>query len=338
MSNPIRVAVTGLGYWGPNLLRNFSATDDCAVSMCCDMDEGRFERLAPHYGTTEFVTSYDRVIENPDVDAVAIATPVNTHYTLAKRALEVGKHVLIEKPMTMRVDHSEELVELAKKKGLVLMVDHVFCYSSPVVKIKEIVDSGRLGDLYFIDSARINLGLFQSDVNVVWDLAPHDLSILDYLTGRLPKSLSVTGSSHTDSDLEDVAYMSLDYGDGLIAHVNVSWLSPVKVRSMMIGGSKQSLIYNDLESSERIKVYDSGIDVVTDEEEREKMMVSYRTGDIWSPNVSTRETLAFMAEHFCDCIRGGETPMTDGVAGLHVVKLLDAAQRSIKADGERIAL
>ena len=191
MSDPIRIAVVGLGYWGPNLLRNFSATSDCAVTMCCDMDEKRFGRFAPHYGATDFVKSYGEVIANQDVDAVAIATPVNTHHGLAKQALEAGKHVLIEKPMTMRVDHAEELVELAKQKGLVLMVDHVFVYSSPVVKIKQIVDSGRLGQLYYIDSARINLGLFQSDVNVVWDLAPHDLSIIDHLIGRLPSSLSV---------------------------------------------------------------------------------------------------------------------------------------------------
>lgn len=338
MKDMTRIAVVGLGYWGPNLLRNFSATEGCAVRMCCDRDERRFRRLAPHHGATEFVTDYEAVLAQRDVDAVAIATPVSTHYGLAKAALEAGKHVLVEKPMTARVDHAEELIALAREKGRILMVDHVFVYSPPVVKIKELVDSGRLGRLLFIDSVRINLGLFQSDVNVVWDLAPHDLSILDHLLGRLPRSIAVSGSSHTESDLEDVAYLSLDYGEGLMASVNVSWLSPVKVRSMMIGGSRQSLIYNDLESSEKIKVYDRGIDVITDDTQRQKMMVSYRSGDMWSPNLSTRETLANMAEHFVGCIREGRRPSSDGESGLRVVKLLDAAQRSIKTQGVRVTL
>jgi predicted dehydrogenase len=338
VNRPVGIAVVGLGYWGPNLLRNFSATEDCVVRVCCDQNEQRFRRFSAHHGTTEFTNSFDRVLNNPDVDAVAIATPVSTHYGLAKTALDAGKHVLIEKPMTMRVDHAEELVALARSKGLVLMVDHVFVYSPPVIKIKELVDSGRLGKLFFIDGVRINLGLFQSDVNVVWDLAPHDLSILDHLLNRLPRSIAVSGSSHTDSDLEDVAYLSLDYGEGLMASVNVSWLSPVKVRSMMIGGSRQSLIYNDLDSSEKIKVYDRGIDVITDETQRQKMMVSYRSGDMWSPNISTRETLANMTEHFVGCIREGRRPLSDGESGLRVVKLLDAAQRSIKTQGVRVPL
>jgi predicted dehydrogenase len=338
MKDVIQLAVVGLGYWGPNLLRNFSATDRCVVSMCCDKDTRRFARHAPHHAETRFVTRFEEVLEAPNVDAVAIATPVNTHYPLAMAALKAGKHVLIEKPMTMRVDHAEELVAFAEKQGLVLMVDHVFVYSSPVMKFKEILESGRLGRLFFIDSVRINLGLFQSDVNVVWDLAPHDLSIIDHLVGSLPRGLSVSGSSHTDSGLEDVAYLTLDYADGLIAHVHVNWLSPVKVRSMILGGSSQSLIYNDLESSERIKVYDKGISLVTSQEQRERMMVSYRSGDIWSPNISTRETLAVMTEHFTACIREGKRPITDGNSGLRIVKLLAAAQTSIKAQGGRVAL
>ncbi len=338
MSNPVRIAIIGLGYWGPNLLRNFSATDGCAVRMCCDLNEQRFRKFASQYNSTHFTTALDEVLASPEVDAVAIATPVHTHYSLAKRALEAGKHVLVEKPLTMRADHAEELIALAEKQGRVLMVDHVFVFSPAVTKIKEIVDSGRLGKLFFIDSVRINLGLFQSDVNVVWDLAPHDLSIVDYLLGRLPRSLSAFGGVHTNSDIEDVAYLSLDFGEGLIASFHVNWLSPVKVRSVIIGGSEQSLIFNDLDSSEKIKVYDRGIRVITDEEQRQKLMVGYRSGDIWSPNTSIREPLSLMAEHFVTCIREGKRPIADGAAGLRVVKILEAAQRSIKAQGGRVVL
>jgi predicted dehydrogenase len=263
---------------------------------------------------------------------------VRTHYELAKRAVEAGKHVLVEKPLTMRVEHAGELCALAAKKGLVLMVDHVFVYGAPVRKMKEIVDSGRLGQLFFIDSVRINLGLFQHDVNVVWDLAPHDLSIVDHLVGRPPRSLSAFGGCHAGNDIEDVAYLNLDYGDGLIANFHVNWLSPVKVRSMILGGSDQSLIYNDLDPSERVKVYDRGISVAKTQEERRQVLISYRSGDVWSPNIPNTEALAAMAGHFVDCIKSGRTPETDGQAGLRIVRILDAAQRSIKAQGARVTL
>src|ERR1017187_10394054 len=320
MKTILNIGLIGCGYWGPNLLRNFSATEGAAVGLCCDLDQRRFAKLATLHPKTQFITNADEVLNNPEIDAVAIATPVTTHF-------EIAKHVLVEKPLTMRVEHAEELVALAHKKGLVLMVDHVFVYSPSVVKMKEIVDSGKLGKLFFIDSVRINLGLVQHDVNVVWDLAPHDLSIVDYLLGRLPRSLSSFGSVLASQDIKDGAYLNLDLGDGLIANFHVNWLSPVKVRHVIIGGSDQSLIYNDLDASERVKVYGRGIKLANDEQ-RHQLLISYRTGDVWSPNISPEEPLARMAAHFVACIKTGGKPLTDGEAGLRVVKILDAAQRS----------
>jgi len=337
MSKPVRIGVVGLGYWGPNLVRNFRSIEGATVPICCDLDLSRFQRLNAQYSDLDFTTSAKEVIEHRDVDAVALATPVNTHYELARIALNAGKSVLVEKPLSLRVEESEELVELADLKGLTLAVDHVFVYSPAVRQVKQIVDSGRLGKLFFIDSVRINLGLFQHDVNVIWDLAPHDLSIVDYLVGRMPRSVSAFGSVHAKKDIEDVAYLNLDFGEGLIANFHVNWLSPVKVRSMIIGGSEQSLIYNDLDSSERIKVYDRGISTDSDEE-KHKSLISYRTGDMYSPNVSHDEPLRLMAADFVRCIQQQKRPVADGRAGLRVVKILEAAQRSIKAQGGRVIL
>ncbi len=334
----INIAVIGYGYWGPNLLRNFHEADGARVAVCCDQSEPQLAKARKRHPTVEMTTSFDAVLADPAIHAVAIATPVRTHYEMAKRALEAGKHVLVEKPLTMRVEHAEELCALAEKKSLVLMVDHVFVYSPPVQKMKEIVDSGRLGKLFFIDSVRINLGLFQHDVNVVWDLAPHDLSIVDHLVGRLPRGLSAFGGSHAGNDIEDVAYLNLDYGDGLIANFHVNWLSPVKVRSMIIGGSDQSLIYDDLDASEKIKVYNRGISVAKTQEERRQALISYRSGDVWSPNIANTEVLAKMTAHFIECVAQGRHPLSDGRAGLRIVRILDAAQRSIKTQGGRVTL
>ncbi len=338
MEKTTRIGIIGLGYWGPNLVRNFSATEGATVSMCCDLDERRFRKLAAVYPATQFTTDITRLLDNDQIEAVAIATPVNTHFELAKRALTAGKHVLVEKPLATRAEHASELCELAQGKGLVLLVDHVFVYNPAVVKMKEIVDSGQLGKLFFIDSVRINLGLFQNDVNVVWDLAPHDLSIVDYLVSRLPRSLSAFGGTHAHNDIEDVAYLNLDFDGGLIANFHVNWLSPVKVRRMIVGGSEQSLIYDELDTSEKIKVYNRGISFTADDEQRRQMLVSYRSGDVWSPNIGTEEPLARMAAHFIDCIQNRKQPITDGQAGLRVVKILEAAQRSIKAQGGRVVL
>lgn len=337
-NSTIRMGIVGYGYWGPNLVRNFSEADHCQVACCCDLDTARQQRAQRRHPWLRVTGHFEELLADRELDAVAIATPVHTHYELARRALEAGKHVLVEKPLTMRVDHAEELCELARAKGLVLMVDHVFVYSPPVRKMKEIVDSGRLGKIYFIDSVRINLGLLQSDVNVVWDLAPHDLSIVDLLLGQMPRSLSAYGAVHANQNIEDVAYLNLDYGDGLIANFHVNWLSPVKVRQMIIGGSEQSLIYNDLESSEKVKVFNRGIQVGQDPEKRRQVLISYRSGDLWAPHIPNDEPLGRMAAHFVECIREDCTPLTDGEAGLRLVRILDAAQRSIKAQGGRVVL
>ena len=333
-----RVSVIGLGYWGPNLARNFNAFSGTKLHSICDCDRGRLAAVGANYTTAKTCMDFTEVLSDDEVDAVVVATPVHTHYELAKAALNAGKHVLVEKPLTNSVETAEELAKLAKEKELILMVDHVFVYSSPVRKMKEIIDSGDLGDLFFVDSVRINLGLFQHDVNVVWDLAPHDLSIIDYLVGRLPKSIAAFGSIHAGAGLEDVAYVNLDFGDGMIANVHVNWLSPVKVRHMLIGASRKSILYNDLDASEPVKIYDRGISINGDPEARQGLMIGYRSGDVVSPHFTRREPLQLMVEHFAECIRCGQKPLTSGEEGLRVVRILDAAQRSIKAQGGRITL
>jgi predicted dehydrogenase len=332
----IGIAVVGYGYWGPNLARNFAETEGATMRLCCDSDPRRLALAQKRFPALACTPDFDEALRNPDVKAVAIATPVHTHYELAKRAIKAGKHVLVEKPLTARVEHAEELVTLAEKNGVVLMVDHVFVYSPPVMKMKELVTQGRLGKLFFIDSVRINLGLFQHDINVIWDLAPHDLSIVDFLVDRPPASVSAFGSTHANEEIEDVAYLNLDYGKGLIANFHVNWLSPVKVRQMIIGGSERSLIYNDMDVNEKIKVFDRGIDVGEDLEQRRKVLISYRSGDVWSPNLASNEPLSRMTEHFVKCVKTGQQPISDGKVGLRVVRILDAAQRSLKSQNGRV--
>lgn len=336
----IRVAVVGAGYWGPNLIRNFVACPDTQLVAVCDRDERSLDKALRGYPGVAAVRNFDDFLSRSDVDAVAIATPVNTHAPMGIAALRAGKHVLIEKPLAGSVYDAERLVAAAREMDRVLMVDHTFVYSGPVQKIKQIIDSGELGDLYFIDSVRINLGMFQHDVNVVWDLAPHDLSILDYLVGRLPRSLSAFGTCHADQrrEIEDVAYLNLDFSDGLLASFHVNWLSPVKVRHFIIGGSRRSIVYDDLNPTEKVKVYDSGITVNGDAEARRGVLVGYRTGDVWSPHIPQIEPLSQLVSHFAECIRDGKEPLTGGEAGLRVVRILEAAQRSVKAQGGRIAL
>jgi predicted dehydrogenase len=270
--------------------------------------------------------------------AVAIATPTGTHAKMAAAALDAGKHVLVEKPLADCVADAERLVRQAEACGRTLLVDHVFIYSPAVRKIKQLIDSDDLGEIYYIDSVRINLGLIQQDVNVLWDLAPHDLSIVDYFLGRLPRSLSAIGASHTGSSQEDVAYLNLDFGKNLIATFHVNWLSPIKVRHIIVGGSKKSLVYNDLDPVEPIKIYDRGIEIANTPESKYGLLISYRTGDICSPNVIREEPLGNLVRHFAECIRNGQRPITDGEAGLRVVRILEAAEHSIKAQGGRITL
>jgi predicted dehydrogenase len=336
----IGVAVVGAGYWGPNLIRNFSACPGASLVAVCDKDASRLEKVLAPSPAVRRVDDFQSLLACDDVHAVAIATPVSTHAPLALAALQAGKHVLVEKPLASCVRDAEQMVSAARTAQRVLMVDHTFVYSGPVAKMKQILSSGDLGSLYYVDSVRINLGLLQHDVNVVWDLAPHDLSIMDHLIGRLPKSLSAFGSCHADSEseIEDVAYLNLDFGDGLLASFHVNWLSPVKIRHFILGGSRKSLIYNDLEPAEKIKVYDRGVTVSHDTEARRGVLIDYRTGDVWSPHVEAKEPLQVMTRHFIECIRENKTPLTDGEAGLRVVRILEAAQRSIKAQGGRITL
>jgi predicted dehydrogenase len=337
-ASPIGVAVVGCGYWGPNLIRNFTNCPTSTVVRLCDQSPATLEKartLCPQAAATG---EFREVLADPAVDAVAIATPVATHAPLATAALRAGKHVLVEKPMAMSEREAEDLVRLAERQRLTLMVDHTFIYSAPIRKIKALVDSGELGEIFYLDSVRINLGIFQSDVNVIWDLAPHDLSIVEYLLGRLPQSVVANGTCHTRSDLEDVAYLNLDFGGNLLASFHVNWLSPVKVRHLIIAGSKKSLVYNDLNAWEPIKVYDRGITVDESPEARRGALISYRTGDIWSPHIEPTEALQNVVRHFADCVSTGKKPLTDGAAGLRVVRILEAAQRSIKARGARIAL
>jgi predicted dehydrogenase len=337
LDEPLGVAIVGCGYWGPNLIRNFTACPTTRVAMLCDRDLTRLQKCGAGCPRAELVQDFEKVIANPKVAAVAIATPAATHASLAKAALQAGKHVLIEKPMTQSVREAEELVRLAEERKLTLMVDHTYLYSPAIDKIKSLIDSGELGDIYYVDSVRINLGLFQNDINVLWDLAPHDLSIVDYLLGRLPKSVSAMGTCHTGADLEDVGYLNLDFGNNLLASFHLNWLSPVKIRHLIIGGSKKGVVYNDLNLWEPIKIYDRGI-TVNEAEARRGVLISYRTGDIWSPQLEAGEPLQNLVRHFAHCIRTGDKPRTDGHAGLRVVRILEAAQRSIKAQGGRITL
>ena len=333
----IRVGVIGCGYWGPNLIRNFSACPATEMVAACDASSTRLEAIGRSYPSVKLVPSVDELLAL-GVDAVAIATPVSTHFGLASKCLEAGKHVMVEKPLTATTAEAEALVKLAEQKQRVLMVDHTYLFSEPIRLIKRLVDRGELGELYYVDSIRINLGLFQKDVNVIWDLAPHDLSIVDYVLGLEPRSMSAWGCWHADPSIEDMAYVNVDYGDRLAANFHVNWLSPVKVRQMIFAGSRKSLIFNELNQSEPVKVYDRGIEVGESLDERRQLLIGYRSGDVWSPNVPPGEALQNVVRHFAACIAEGATPISDGKLGLRVVRMLEAATRSARAQGGRVVL
>jgi len=336
----MNIAVVGYGYWGPNLVRNFSWLSETHVKYVCDLDERRLEKVRALFPNVEIITTdYQKILDDPQITAVAIATPVASHYTLARAALEAGKHVLIEKPMTDKATDAEKLNELARKMDRIIMVDHTFLYTGAVKKIKELVDTGQIGDIYYFDSVRVNLGLFQNDVNVVWDLAPHDLSIMKYIIGKKPVSVSANGVSHVKNNLENVAYMSVFYEDSTFAHFHINWLSPIKVRQIMIGGSKKMIVYNDMENTEKIKVYDSGVKLNSgDKDVLYDTLVQYRTGDMYAPKLDQTEALKAECQHFVDCIRQGKSPISDGEFGLEIVKILEAAQSSMKQQGINIKL
>ena len=334
----IRVGVIGYGYWGPNLVRNFSechATEVVAVADRRELRLGEARRRHPGIRTME---SADELIHAADIDAVAIATPVATHAALALSALKAGKHVLVEKPLAASVAEAEAVVAEAERRGLTLLVDHTFVYTPAVRRIRSLIDEGELGDIYYYDSVRINLGLFQHDVNVLWDLAVHDLSIMDYVLGRQPVAVSATGMSHVPGAPEDVAYLTMFFEGTTLGHVHASWLAPVKVRRTLIGGSRRMIVFDDLEGSEKVKVYDRGISVNPSPENVYQMLVGYRAGDMWAPQLPVAEALQFEVQHFADCITTGRTPTTDGRAGLRMVRLLEAATASLAQRGVTVPI
>jgi len=328
----LRMGVIGYGYWGPNIVRNFNTANGSEVTMVCDINQPTLKKIKKAYPQINVTDNIDELIKSPDVDAIAIATPVFTHHDLAKKALEAGKSVFIEKPFTYTVAEAEDLVELAAKKKLKLMVDHTFLYTGAVRKIRKLIDDGVLGNLYYFDSVRVNLGLFQHDVNVVWDLAPHDISIMDYVIGEKPQAVVATGTGHFGRGLEDVAYLTFYYDHNIIAHINVNWLSPVKVRTTLIGGEKKMLVWNDLEPDEKIKIYDKGVQVKS-KEGQYNLLVNYRSGDMWSPKIEATEALKLMAEKFVDYVENGGTIINDGIAGLNNIKMLEAANKSLTKKG-----
>jgi predicted dehydrogenase len=333
----INVAVIGYGYWGPNLVRNFQEIENGRVAVCCDADCQRLAQVKSKHPSVELTGDYESVLKNPGVDAVVIATPIGTHYKLARKALEHGKHVLVEKPLAATVSEAESLVETAEKLGLTLMVDHTFVYTGAVRKMKEIVNCGGIGDLYYFDSVRINLGLFQRDVNVLWDLAPHDVAILGHLINETPVAVCANGASHFGNGIENVAYLSVYFNSGFIAHFHNNWLAPVKIRTVIVGGSKKMILYDDMDNSEKVKIYDRGVDV-TKPENRNDALIAYRLGDMWAPRLDTTEALRLVATEFVDCIKTKRRPITDGVAGLNVVKILEASEMSIKRRGREVKL
>jgi predicted dehydrogenase len=336
MANPIRFGVIGYGYWGPNIVRNVQSVDGGEVRAICDQNPSALQRAKKTYPGLELTTEMSELLNSREIDAVAVITPVWTHFELAKRALQNGKHVFVEKPFTSTAEQAAELIELAERKKLQIMVDHTFLFCGAVRKIRQLVDDGTVGPLYYFDSTRVNLGLFQHDVNVVWDLAPHDLSVMDYILGQKPEALVATGGKHLNGH-EDVAFITIYFPGNVIAHINVNWLSPVKVRTTLIGGEKKMVVWNDLEADEKIKVYDKGVEI-TNRRGVYDLLVSYRSGDIWAPKVEQTEALQAELQYFIDCIVQGRTPFNDGAAGLRVVKMLEAADRSLKERGRAILL
>jgi predicted dehydrogenase len=330
----IRMGVIGYGYWGPQIVRNFNSTDSCEVAVVCDKSSESLRRLKQAHPHIQATTDPCEILASPNIDAVAVVTPVWTHFELAKAALEHGKHVFVEKPFTSNTAQAEELIDLADSKNLQIMVDHTFLFTGAVKKIRQLVEDGTLGKLYYYDSTRVNLGLFQHDVNVIWDLAPHDLSIVDQLIDDKPEVVIATGQKHLNG-FEDLAYITIYFRNSIIAHINVNWLSPVKVRTTLIGGEKKMLVWNDLDADEKIKVYDRGVDITNGQSVRE-LLVSYRSGDMWSPKVEQTEALRAEAKYFIDCITKDERPFNDGVAGLRVVRMLEAADKSLKDRGKPI--
>lgn len=332
----VKIGVIGYGYWGPNLVRNFSELQDGQVVAVVDQDPKKLEVVQKRYPAIKTTTHFQDLLEDSSIDAIAIATPVNTHFELGMAAIKAGKHVWLEKPMTETSLQARKLVDEAARRNLTLFVDHTFIYTGAVRKMGEIIKSGDLGKVYYYDSTRVNLGLFQKDVNVISDLAVHDFSILDYLLGEHPAAVSASGINHFPGTPENLAYITLFYDSGTIAHANVSWLAPVKVRQILIGGSNKMITYDDVEPSEKVKIYDKGVSFTEDPKKIYEMRVGYRTGDMWAPRLDGREALRLAGEHFVECIASGRPPETDGLLGLRVVELIEAATSSMRGRGETV--
>ncbi len=334
----VRTGVIGYGYWGPNLVRNYMENDTTEMSYVCDLDPELLKKVQKRYPSVKVTTQLNELLGSDDVEAVSIATPVHTHFDLAMKALRAGKHVLIEKPMADSSEKCEQMMEEADKQGKVLMVDHTFPYTGAVRKIQELVASGDLGTMQYFDSSRINLGIFQTDVNVLWDLAVHDLSIMEAVFDYHPIAVSATGIAHVNGSPANTAYMTLFFNEPFIAHINVSWLAPVKVRQTLIGGTDKMIVYNDMEPEEKVRVYDKGITVDPSPEDVYKMRVGYRAGDLWVPKLERKEALRELVSHFADVIENGTQPLTSAESGARIVRMLEAATQSLEKQGECINL
>ncbi|MBN2037559.1 MAG: Gfo/Idh/MocA family oxidoreductase [Chitinispirillaceae bacterium] len=334
----LKIGVVGYGYWGPNIVRNFMAANNATVVAVADRRNEVLKKVQKNYPAIRVTNDPKEIVSDHLVDAVAIVTPVSTHFALAMAALNEGKHLLVEKPFTQTVEQAHKILELAEKKKKTVMVDHTFLFTGAVRKAKELIDSKQLGDIYYYDSTRVNLGLFQHDVNVVWDLAPHDLSIMRYVLPQKPVALNATGKVHVGK-FEDTAYITVHFQNNLVAHFNVNWLSPVKLRMTLIGGSKKMLVWNDVYPDEKVRIYDKGVDTAkVNAEGIYDLLVNYRTGDMWVPKLDPTEALKLEAEHFVDCVRNGKRPISDGHLGLEVVRMLEACDESIRSMGKLVEL
>jgi len=334
----ITIGLIGYGYWGPNLARNFNSNPDMELAVICDFSADRLEKAGKLYPQVKLTKDVDDLFNDAKLDAIAIATPVSTHFDLAHKALSNDKHVWIEKPMTEKVEQGRALIDLASKKKKVLFVDHTFIYTGAVRKIKEIIDAGDLGDLMYYDSTRVNLGLFQQDVDVIWDLAAHDISIMDYLMPFKKFAVSATGSSYYGNGIVPKSLLTIFMENDVLGHINVSWVSPVKIRQTLIGGTSKMVLYDDNNPSEKVKVYDKGVDLFETKEDLYRLKIQYRVGDMYAPKLEEIEALAVGTEHFADCILNGKKPITDGRAGLEVVKVLVASKESLRKKGAPVEL
>ncbi len=335
----MKVGVIGCGYWGPNLIRNFAAMDDVEVTGVSDTRTERLDIIRRQYpAIKQFTTEPNDLFTSTDNDAIVIVTPVSTHFSLGMEALTNDKHLFIEKPFTATVEQGQRLIDEAASRKLQIMVDHTFLYTGALQTIKRCIDAGELGDLYYFDSVRVNLGLFQHDVNVIWDLAPHDVSIMDYLLNRPPQAVAATGVAHFDNDVENIAYISAYYDNNLLGHIHVNWLAPVKVRRTLLSGSKKMIVYDDTEPSEKVKIYDRGVDIVHDKEQIYNILVEYRTGDMLAPKIDLTEALKKVTAEFYAAVNEDRPPLTDGPAGLRVVEILEAANKSIRSGGQLVKI